>query len=1301
MKRSTILIALLISFTAVFADNWIEINNSNPQPAKFVLQNSDINTSVFQLKLDGYFSESVKYNNELYSNISLFNSTPILNEGAPELQKITTSLIIPDQGNMEVKVISSKFKEYQDVSILPSKGNLYRDIDPETVPFTFGEVYQNDEFYPGNLTMLRDPHIFRDFRGQTVVVYPFQYNPVQKTLRVYYDIVIEITKTNDFGTNEFSRTNNITEISTSYKELYSNHFLNYNTATSRYTPVDDHGKMLIISYADFMDEMQPLIDWKTISGMHVEMVDVATIGGSTQIKQFIADYYNTKGVTFVLLVGDAAQVPSSTVGGNDSDNNYVYIVGNDHYPDAFIGRFSATTEDHVNIQVARTIEYEKEPITETGWWSECTGIASSEGPGDDGEYDYQHIRNLTDDLLGFTYTYNYEFFDGSQGGNDAGGNPSPTDVAIAVNSGTTIINYTGHGSNTAWSSSGFSNNNVNSLTNVGKWPFIFSVACVNGNFVGTTCFAEAWLRAEDGGEPTGAIATVMSTINQSWNPPMCGQDEMVDILTEQYPDNIKRTFAGCAINGCLLMNDEYGSDGDEMTDTWTVFGDPSVMVRTMDPQTMIVTTPPALLLGTTEFIIECDAEDGLAVLSQDGVMLSTAIVENGEAVFTFAPMTQPGLVDLVVTAFNYRPYIGQVDVIAAEGPYLLYANHSINDTLGNGNNIPECNENLLISVGIENLGIETANMVDAVISLSDEYMTIVDDYELYDSIPVNQTVVKEYGFKILLAEDVPDQHEMNFTITATDENDSTWVNEFAVVACAPVMRGLEMTIIDDEYGNGNGLLDAGEMATLKFKTVNEGHSVAKDVIASLVAYNPYIEVLSGDTLLTSLSTFGATYTYFDVQVATNAPDGILAEMRYELTCGAYFEQQSYYPKVGLIVEDWETGNFNKFDWQMDGNADWVMSSQYPYEGNYNATSGVIGNNQESELYIRYEVMSPDSISFYKKVSSEVDFDKLKFYIDNTLMAEWSGTSVGWTRESFAVEPGLRKFRWVYDKDFSGSGGADMAWVDYIELPIMMTTTVYAGPDDESCENSDYQCEGAATNYTSVQWETMGSGTFENGEELNAVYTPSSQDIEDGLTQLVLNIIDTDGLSASDTMQLTYATVPMQGIMPEGSVKVDLDIVISSEYTTEVVSGATSYQWEITPEEAGIISGNTTVATVDWDINFGGTAMIKVSGVNDCGSGQISDPLEVEVGYFVGIGEKNDAAISIMPNPSTGVFTLTVEENTDNTEVIVYNTYGGVVDRFTTTQSSINIDLSKSAAGMYYVSIKNKDNNHTEKVVVER
>ena len=63
-------------------------------------------------------------------------------------------------------------------------------------------------------------------------------------------------------------------------------------------------------------------------------------------------------------------------------------------------------------------------------------------------------------------------------------------------------------------------------------PFILSVACNNGTFTNGTCFGEAWLRATNGGQPTGAIATYMSYISQSWDPPMCGQDEVVDLLVQ-------------------------------------------------------------------------------------------------------------------------------------------------------------------------------------------------------------------------------------------------------------------------------------------------------------------------------------------------------------------------------------------------------------------------------------------------------------------------------------------------------------------------------------------------------------------------------------------------------------------------------------------------------------------------------------------------------------------------------------------------------------------------------------------------
>ena len=58
-------------------------------------------------------------------------------------------------------------------------------------------------------------------------------------------------------------------------------------------------------------------------------------------------------------------------------------------------------------------------------------------------------------------------------------------------------------------------------------PFIVSVACINGAFMSSVCFAETWLRKDNG----GAVVTWMSTINQPWDPPQRGQDYFYDILT--------------------------------------------------------------------------------------------------------------------------------------------------------------------------------------------------------------------------------------------------------------------------------------------------------------------------------------------------------------------------------------------------------------------------------------------------------------------------------------------------------------------------------------------------------------------------------------------------------------------------------------------------------------------------------------------------------------------------------------------------------------------------------------------------
>ncbi len=1307
MKTSlTYLITILIILSSICSFSQ-DFKNSNQPQANIDLVYSDINKSVLKFTVDQFSLLPIEtmYGKEWVVKIN--DATQILEKGSPDLPKLTSSVIIPDKARMEVKIVSTSFKEYTGHSIAPSKGNLYRDVDPSTVPFTYGEVYDKNAFFPGKIAELRDPHIIRDFRGQTVLVYPVQYNPVTQTLRVYEEITIEVTMADNNGINLLHRGKEVDKVVQEFGRIYDHHFINYHSALNRYTPVDEHGNMLIISYGSFIPNIQPLVDWKKMTGTPVEVVDVATIGGSSQIKSYIANYYNTNGLTFVLLVGDAAQVPTSQSNG-DSDNDYTYVVGNDHYPDLFIGRFSAENTNHVDIQVNRTIEYEKNPDLNFDWYTRGIGIASNQGPGDDGEYDYEHIRNINTDLLNFTYTYCAELFDGSQGGNDDPGNPSPSQVAAEINTGSSIINYTGHGSTTSWSTSGFSNSDVNNLTNEHMWPFIWSVACVNGNFVGTTCFAEAWLRAENNGNPTGAVATLMSTINQSWDPPMCGQDEMVDVLVETYPDNIKRTFAAISMHGCMQMNDEYGSGGDEMTDTWTVFGDPSVMVRTAFPQNMTVSYNPNIFIGSTSFTVQCDAEGGVACLTENGEILAAAFVNGGEATLTFPQLNQPTTLELTITGFNFLPHLAQLSVIPANIPYLLYESHDINDPEGNNNGYLDFGETVYLTIALENLGGVDAEDVDVTISTNDTYATILDTEEFYGTIPANQTLSVPDAFKVYVADNVPDEHQIPIEVTATDSQNETWTMNFILEAYAPILHIAEIVIDDNQSGNGNGRLDPGEDAIIKIKNQNLGHCPADNSVATLSTDCHYLTLNNSIDSLGSIGLIGAKWAEYSVSVDPDAPNGvILADFYYELVSGGFVENKAFTRKIGLIFEDFETGNFNKFEWTHGGELPWTVSPVYPYEGVYSARSGAIDHGQTSELKITLEIMTADTIYFIRKVSSQAGQDKLKFYIDNNMKAEWSGTTQGWKNEKFYVSTGWHTFRWVYQKDGQGSSGSDCAWLDYIIMPPLMTLTCYAGPDDTNCGTNDYACSGEATNWQTVEWTTSGTGAFDNSVILDPIYSPSEDDVSSGSVQLTMTATDDEGGTVVDEMVLNFIETPDSPSTPNGPDYVDILTTPVSEYSIDPVEFASSYEWKLDPTEAGDITGDGTSATVTWNLSYVGTATVSVKAINDCGESDFSEELDVTVDNTVSVAEiPSGWGLEAYPNPTNGELNIRISGNDSrNIQMKIVSMVGKVFmkEEFNATEGSFNkqMNLSNLPDGIYFLILEGNDIMITKKVLINK
>ena len=1054
MRKIVLLFVLALSFSFTYAQNSsVLISDTNSE-------------TVISFTINDFTYRTVQTPNGQAYIVETANGSSLLIEGAPDLQKLTASIIIPDAGSSEIEVIASDFYEVENVEIAPSKGNLTRDINPDDVAYTYGNAYQTNDFFPGKLASVNEPYIMRDYRGQAVNVYPFQYNPVTKTLRVYTKITVAVKYNNNTGVNELLRANSFDAVSYEFNQIYLNHFINYNVNSSRYTPVEEEGNMLIICYDDFMDEMTDFVNWKNTIGRPTEIVAVSTIGATAAaIGTYVENYFNDNGLAYLLLVGDAEQIPTNSGSGlgGDSDNAYAYVLGNDHYLDFFVGRFSAESAADVETQVQRTITYENGSTLADGWLNIDMGVASDQGPGDDNEYDYQHVRNMQTDLINYTYNSSFELFDGSQGGNDATGDPSPTDVANALNSGTGIALYTGHGSDFSWVASGFSVSDINNLTNDNMLPFIWSVACVNGNFVGQTCFGEAWLRATNGTEPTGAMAIMASTINQSWDPPMIAQDEMVDILVESYNDNIKRSFAGLSINGCHLMNDETSDFA--MTDTWTCFGDPSLLVRTDDPADMTITHDDVIVVDASTFDVSCDFDGALATLSMNGQIVGSAYVTGGVASVPVAGVNPGDELTLAVIGFNKVTYLTDLTVIAPSGPYIVVSDANIA-----GEQTLDYNSSGNIDITLTNVGPEVANAVNVTVTTTDMYVSSITNNTNIDFGNIagdNGTSVSSGDFSITLANNVPDQHVILFDVVITDENDSTWVSQFNITANAPVLQGSFNGVNDaaDEIafasspittvetnsaysylveiselgGNNNGNLDPGENVIVTFTAENIGHADIFNTYGHLTTTSTDVTINNPETFVESLPVDGTFASDFNIEVSAAAAIGSTVDFQFIIGNGNYNDTLDYTLPIGLIVEDFETGDFSAYNWAQGGNADWLVQTSVVNTGAYSAQSGDIIDNQTSELSISGNVSADDVISFYYKTDSESDYDFLKFYIDGNEEGAYSGEGGAWTQATFDVTAGTHTFKWAYEKDGSVSDGDDCAYLDDIVFPAMSFT----------------------------------------------------------------------------------------------------------------------------------------------------------------------------------------------------------------------------------------------------------------------
>ena len=897
--KKILIVLILLPLNALFAlAEIVELNNSE-EPISVEILSSDLQRTVIKYSVNSYLFDKITIDGKQYSLMQkLRKESMILEKGYPQLPRVNRSIIISDDGVVGYEIISSKYIEINDIDIAPSKGILLRTIDPNKVPYEFADVYTVNSFYPAELVTIREPFILRDYRGVNIELNAFQYNPVTRTLKIYTDVTIEIEKKSPGGENVFNRTVPLTSIDPQFDKIYRARFENYSLLD--YPPLLESGGMLIICYDDFIEEMTPFVDWKIQRGISTDIVPVSEAGANPdQIKTYIRNSYLSSDLTYVLFVGDAAQIPTFSEN-NDSDPVYSLLAGNDNYPEIFVGRFSAENSEQLQTQIDRTINYERFPDPAGEWYSEGLVIGSITGPFPEhnNEYDFTHMTNIAYKLLNHSYTQvdsSYEPWCTMQGTLDI------------INDGRSILFYAGHGGPEGWGTSGISTAEVFDLVNTNMLPHVNSVACNTGQFVQYTCLGESWLRAthEITGEPTGGIGFYGSVEGMTGAPPLDMQDEAIDLLVA----DSMFTLGGICFSGSMLMIDNYGLTGAWEFKNLTVFGDPSVSLRGGSPFEPIVAHNPLINVGASSLDLTVVSSSvpvrGAMVCGMNEEVYATGITNaSGQTSLLFnPPISQTGTLNLTVSGGDMIPYIVEIDIVDSNSAFVVYSDHEIQDDLtGNNNGQLDYSETVELGVTLANEGTESALNISAIITTENPLVTISRDSIFIEEILAGGNIVTDRAFEFTTGSELNNNDPVIFTLTVSDEL-QTWESTFSIPVHAPEIVFSSLIIDDSGGGNGDSLLSAGESADLIVSFVNAGSLTGEDISAVLTCANPMISINTGIYEIGEILSGSLERAVFNVSAGPLFyPPGSAVDFSVNVT-GAlgYTEETGFMISVGSIV----------------------------------------------------------------------------------------------------------------------------------------------------------------------------------------------------------------------------------------------------------------------------------------------------------------------------------------------------------------------------------------------------------------
>jgi hypothetical protein len=668
------------------------------------------------------------------------------------------------------------------------------------------------------------------------------------------------------------------------------------------SPVD----YVIVTTDEFAGLFQEFADYKTQRGIPTVVKTLSWIrdnyqtsdGLSAMIRDFLRDAYTYWGTGYVLLGADVEFLPTkmiynslypSGVGSQlPVDHYYAGLDGDwnadcdeipgepstggqsngddvDLAPELHVGRAPVKSLDDVQIFIHKIMAYERDEIGDyLGNFLFMSEVLSPS--------EYQQGGEIVTDGA----TYSEAIIDGLLAGKSIGYDryyeadsewpgsfpETKTNVISAMDSGQYgFVNHIGHGFFDVMSvgDSSLVLRDARNLVNTPKYFILTNVNCASAAF-DYNSIIERFITTADGGAvlSIGSSRAAFPTIATQF------QYNLYEAILEQGARTAGEAFT-------LSRAPFLGAAEDNTIERWTMLtlaliGDPTLRLWTAAPDSLTVTAPADLTIGAHQITISVERAgtplaDATVCLSKGDdcyvvgttdvagqVLLDVSIASFGEAVLSVETQNSAVFMDTLTVVDSGAHYLGLAGItLFDDGSY---------GSVGNGDGLADAGETVALLPEFANdSGLDASATTQ--IDLLGAYAGVTPLVSVCTAPPLLIGERGEADTALLLQLDVSITDRTRLPLQfASDDSGQTLDDTFTLEVLAPAISPAVITWSDVTSGNGNSIIEDGEMIRVWLSLRNDGAGAVHGLTGWLETDTFGIDVAQDSATWPDITSFG-------------------------------------------------------------------------------------------------------------------------------------------------------------------------------------------------------------------------------------------------------------------------------------------------------------------------------------------------------------------------------------------------------------------------------------------------------------